>query len=66
MEQRKDIQRNNSENVPNVIKDINLQNPECEQTPKIINPNKSMPGHIIKKISENKRQTKTLKEVSEK
>lgn len=50
MELKKGIQGNNSENVPNVIKDINLQNPECKQTPKIINPNKSMPGYIINKF----------------
>lgn len=57
----KNIQRNSNckieiiaEDSPNLMKDINLQLQEGEQTSNMLNPKKFMPRHIIFKLLKTK------------
>lgn len=47
-------------NSPNWAKGISHQNHEAEKNPNRINPNKSMPGHIILKLVKTKDKEKPL------
>lgn len=50
-----------AENIPNLVKYINIQIQEAEKTPHGINPKKPMPNHILIKLSKTKNNEKNLK-----